>query len=145
MQVHSPLISPVFPGLRPARRNRLRWRAAVQVDAGEDHGQLRRLQFDAVWRPASGHLEGAGLEPLVPDGQAVTVEVEDLDAIPAAVEEEEEMAGQEVLAEAFLDQTRKAIKRGIFLIPLAAWTVRTTSRPSPSSIRVTLFMGAPSG
>ncbi len=31
------------------------------------------------------------------------VEVEGLDAIPAAIDEEEEMAGQEVLPEAFLN------------------------------------------
>jgi hypothetical protein len=34
------------------------------------------------------------------------------------------MAGQEVLAEALLDQSGKAVKRGIFLIPLAVKTVR---------------------
>jgi hypothetical protein len=45
------------------------------------------------------------------------VEVEDLDPIPAPVEEEEEMTGQEVLAEAFLDQTRKAVER--LLLPCA--------------------------
>src|SRR3954470_7825687 len=47
---------------------------------------------------------------LVPDCQPVTVKIEDLDPIPAAVEEEEEMAGQEVLAEAPLDQSGKAVK-----------------------------------
>ena len=47
---------------------------------------------------------------LIPDGQAVTVEVEDLDPIPATVEEEEEMTGQQVLAEAFLNQARKAVE-----------------------------------
>jgi hypothetical protein len=39
------------------------------------------------------------------------VEVEDLDPIPAPVEEEEEMTGQEFLAEAFLDQTREAVEK----------------------------------
>ena len=39
------------------------------------------------------------------------VEVEDLDPIPATVEEEEEMAGQEILAEAFLNQAREAVER----------------------------------
>ena len=57
-----------------------------------------------------GHLEGAGLEPLIPDGQAVAVEVEDLDPISAPVEEEEEMTGQQVLAKAFLNQARKAVE-----------------------------------
>src|SRR5438874_2345882 len=81
-----------------------------QVDAGEEHGQLRRLQFDPVLDAGLGQLEGADLESFVPDGQAVAVEVEDLDPIPATVEEEEEMAGQRVLAEAFLNQARKAVE-----------------------------------
>jgi hypothetical protein len=81
-----------------------------QVDAGEEHGQLRRLNLDPVSSSDLGHLEGAGLKPLISDGQAVTVEVEDLDPIPATVEEEEEMTGQQVLAEAFLNQARKAVE-----------------------------------
>ena len=57
-----------------------------------------------------GHLEAPGLESLVPDGQPVAVKVKELDAIPATVEKEEEMAGQEVLCEALLNQPGKAIK-----------------------------------
>jgi hypothetical protein len=53
---------------------------------------------------------------LVPDRQPVTVKIEDLDPIPATVEEEEEMAGQEVLAEALLDQSGKAVKRWRFMM-----------------------------
>ena len=71
-------------------------------------------------------LKGAGLEPLVPDDQAVMIPEEDLEPIAAAVEKEEEMAGQGVLAEAFPNQAGETIERGIFLIPLAAWTVRST-------------------
>ena len=40
---------------------------ASQVDAGEEHGQLRRLDLDPVPSSDLGHLEGAGLEPLEPD------------------------------------------------------------------------------
>jgi hypothetical protein len=47
---------------------------------------------------------------LVPDRQAVPVKIKDLDPIPATVEEEEEMAGQELLVEAFLDQAGKAVE-----------------------------------
>src|SRR3954471_13235255 len=83
---------------------------ALEVDAGEDHGQLRRLQLDAVGPGGGGHLERPGLEPLVPEGQAVAVEVEDLEAIPAAVDEEEEVAAEEVLAEAPPDQAREAVE-----------------------------------
>ena len=73
------------------------------------------------------------------------IEIECLDAIPAAVDEEEEMAVEEVLAEALLDEAREAVERGIFLIPLAARTVRTVHlRPSPSSILSIRSAAAPS-
>src|SRR5262249_17838605 len=77
---------------------------------GEDQRQLRRPQLDAVLPAGVGQLEGAGLEALVPDRQAIVVEVEGLEAIPAAVDEEEEMAIQEGLAEALLDQARGAVE-----------------------------------
>src|SRR5689334_21017721 len=83
---------------------------ALEVEAGEDHGQLRRLQLDALGPGRGGHLERPGLEPLVPEGQAVAIEVEDLEAIPAAVDEEEEVAAEEVLAEAGADQPREAVE-----------------------------------
>jgi hypothetical protein len=38
------------------------------------------------------------------------IEIEDLDAIPAAVDEEEEMAIEEILAEALLDEAREAVE-----------------------------------
>jgi hypothetical protein len=88
-----------------------------QVDPVEDQGQVADGEFDPrgarELRGARGRLqslEATDLKPLVPDDQPVTVEIEDLDAIPAPVEEEEEMAGQEVLAEAILDQSREAVK-----------------------------------
>jgi hypothetical protein len=65
-----------------------------QVDPREEHGQLRRLEFDAVLCDGMRQLKGAGLEAFVQDGQFIAVKVEDLDPIPAAVDEEEEMAGQ---------------------------------------------------
>jgi hypothetical protein len=88
---------------RPGGPESLALPRTLQVDAGEDQGQLRRPQFDAVLSAGVGQLEGAGLESLVLDRQAVMVEVEGLEAIPAAVDEEEEMVVQEVQAEAFLD------------------------------------------
>src|ERR1700761_1149008 len=81
----------------------------LEVDAGEDHGQLRRVQLDAVAIAGVGDLEAADFESLVPDGQPIMVEVEDLDAIPPAVDEEEEVAVEEVLAEALCDQAREAV------------------------------------
>ena len=61
---------------------------------------------------------------LVPDHQTITVKIENLDTISATVEEEEEVAGQDVQAEALLDQSGKAVKRGIFLIRLPVKTAR---------------------
>jgi hypothetical protein len=55
-------------------------------------------------------LEATDLKSLAPDDQPVTVKIEDLDPISSAVEEEEEMAGQDVLTEALLDQSGKAVK-----------------------------------
>jgi hypothetical protein len=88
-----------------------------QVDPVEDQGQVGDGEFDPCGarelRGASRGLrilEGADLKSLVPYDQPVTVKIEDLDPIPASVEEEEEMAGQEVLAEALLHQSGKAVK-----------------------------------
>jgi hypothetical protein len=92
---------------------------APHVDPGEDHGELRRLKLDAVGFGGAGHLEGSGLESLVPDGQPVPIEVEDLEAISAAVDEEEEMAGQGVLAEALPDQPGEAVERWRFMMTSA--------------------------
>src|SRR5271157_5351461 len=102
----------IFPGFRVSAgvAEPLALPRTFQVDAGEDHGQLRRPQFDAVGFGGAGHLERSGLEPLVPDHKPIAIKIKHLDAIPAAVDEEEEMAGQEVLAEAFLDQPREAIE-----------------------------------
>ena len=82
----------------------------AEVDPREEHGELRRLEFDAVLGNRIGQLEGARFESFVPDRQPVAVKVEDLDSIPAAVEEKEEMAGQRVLPKAFLDQPGKTVE-----------------------------------
>src|SRR5579883_992710 len=105
-----PMIFRISARGRPGGPESLALPGRAEVDPGEDHGQLRRQERDAVAGAGVGQLEGAGLEPLVPDRQAVVVEIEDLEAIPAAVDEEEEVTGQEVLAEAFLDQAREAVE-----------------------------------
>src|SRR5438045_2836134 len=78
-----------------------------QVNTRKEQSQLGHRELDPgrarnVVGPAFGIklLKGAGLEPLVPDDQAVMIPEEDLDPIAAAVEKEEEMAGQGVLSEA---------------------------------------------
>jgi len=82
----------------------------AQVDSREEHGQLRRLEFDTVLGNRSGQLEGARFESFVPDRQPISVKVEDLDPISPAVEEKEEMAGQRVLPKALLDQSGETVE-----------------------------------
>ena len=106
MQIHFRRFQPFFPA-QAVRRNRLRWRAVFRSMPERSMASCAGWSSTPSWVTGSGHLEGAVLEPLVPDRQTVAVKVEDLDPIPAAVEEEEEMAGQGVLVEAFLDQARK--------------------------------------
>jgi len=82
----------------------------AQVDSREEHGTLRRLEFDPVLGNRSGQLEGARFESFVPDRQPISVKVEDLDPISPAVEEKEEMAGQRVLPKALLDQSGETVE-----------------------------------
>ena len=53
-----------------------------------------------------GHLEAPDFKTFVPDGKPIAVEVKDLQPIPAAVEEEEEMAGQTGPARSILERAR---------------------------------------
>ena len=55
-------------------------------------------------------LKGPGLESLVPDDPTVTLPKQDLDAIAAAIEEEEEMPGEGILSEVFANHALKTIE-----------------------------------
>ncbi len=67
----------------------------VQIDAGQEGGEFGGGHLDAIGRRVRD-AEGAALEPLGPDGQAVAVPIQDLDAIAAFVDEDEEMTGEGV-------------------------------------------------
>ncbi len=95
--------------IQPAWRNRA-LACALELDSGEDHGEFRGLEFDAAASGGARDLEGSGFESLVPEGQPISIKVEDLDPIPTAVDEEEEMAGQRVLSKALLDQSGETVK-----------------------------------
>ena len=76
------------------------------VDAGEKQSQVRRGELKAgLPRSAIGagrgieFLKGAGLESLVPDDQTVSLPEEDLDAIAAAIEKQEQVTRERILAE----------------------------------------------
>src|SRR3954454_10114982 len=81
----------------------------VQVDAGQERGEIGGGHLDA---PGGGvrDAEGAALEPLGPDGQAIAVPIQDLDAIAPLVEEDEEVAGEGVELECTRDQGGEAIE-----------------------------------
>jgi hypothetical protein len=104
-----PLILSVFFGSAGALES-FALACTTQVDPREEHGQLRRLEFDTVLGDCVGQLEGASFESFVPDRQPISVKIEDLDPIPAAVEEKEEMAGQRVLPKTLLDQSGETVE-----------------------------------
>jgi hypothetical protein len=116
----------------------------VQIDASQEGGEFGGGHLDTIG--GSGrYAEGPAFESLGPDGHAVAVPIQDLDAIPAFVDEDKEMPGEGIERQIARCKGGKTVERGISLMPLAAWTVRDTSRPSPSSIHITLFMDVPSG
>ena len=65
----------------------------VQVDAGQEGGEFGGGHLDAI-RPAARDAEGPAFESFGPDGQPVAVPIQDLDAIAAFVDEDEEMTGE---------------------------------------------------
>src|SRR5205807_2307079 len=81
----------------------------VQVDAGQQRGELGGGHLDATGRGVRD-AEGAALEPLGPDGQAIAVPVQDLDAIAPLVEEDEEVAGEGIQREGTGDQGGEAVE-----------------------------------
>src|SRR4051794_32833914 len=86
--------------------------SGAQVDAAQEHGELGGLQFNGgAGGDAIGDLKRSGLESLVPDDQPVGVPMKHLDAITASVEEEEEMAGEQVLfGEDLADEPGEAVE-----------------------------------
>ena len=71
----------------------------VQVDAGQERGEFGGGHLDAIG-PGGREAEGPALEPFGPDGQAVAVPIEDLDAIAPLVDEDEEMTGEGIEGQA---------------------------------------------
>src|SRR5436305_11154792 len=81
-----PVVTPAATGLGP-------------VDAVQEHGQLRGAQGHARLARAHGRpAEGPLFQSLVDDDEAVLVPVQQLDAVAALVAEDEDVAGQRVVA-----------------------------------------------
>src|SRR5207237_2341172 len=81
----------------------------VEVDAGQERRELGGGHLDAPGRGLRD-AEGPALEPLGPDGQAIAVPVEDLDAIPAAVDEDEEVTGEGIELGGSCDEGGEAVE-----------------------------------
>ncbi len=86
----------------------------VQVDAGQERGEFGGGHLDAIGS-GDGDAEGPALQPLRPDGQAVAVPIEDLDAIAPLVDEDEEMTGEGIQRQAG-GQGEEPVERWRFLM-----------------------------
>src|SRR5690242_13125100 len=75
----------------------------VQVDAGQEGGEIGGGHLNPPGR-GGGEAEGAAFEPLGPDGKAIAVPVEGLDAVAPLVDEDEEVTGEGIRRELTGDQ-----------------------------------------
>ena len=86
--------------------------SGAQVDAGEDQRQLGGSSSRST--PHRGAIAGSwnepGFESFVPDRQTITIPVEDLEAIAASIDEQEQVTGRRVLAEGGGHQPGERIK-----------------------------------
>src|SRR5205085_143226 len=84
----------------------------LQHDTVEEHGQLGGADLQACHVVALGHGEAKDplLQSLVPDGPAVCIPGEDLEAVTTTVAKDEPVAGQGISAEALLHQGRQAVE-----------------------------------
>ncbi len=90
---------------------RARWRNSTRVIPVINPPRLPERGIISVGSSFSLNVpENDELTPIASDHKPIAIKIKHLDAISAAVDEEEEMAGQEVLAEAFLDQPRETVE-----------------------------------
>ena len=88
---------------------------AGRIDPAQEHGELGVPDFE-LGTGGFGQAERAGFQPLGPHGIAVAVPIEDLDAVATAIEEDEEMPGEGVLADDVLGHLSQAVKRCRFMM-----------------------------
>jgi hypothetical protein len=82
-----------------------------QINAVEDHGQVSRVNLEALAISTLGRkTEAAFFEPLVPDGITVAVPVEQLEPVAAFVAEDEEMSGQRISSEELANQLCQSVE-----------------------------------
>ena len=87
-----------------------------QIKAAEDSGELPVDQFDALLLTGGiRELKRPGLQPLVPDAEAILIPEQDLDPIAVAVEEQKQMARQGNLIENRLGKTHQTVKAAVHI------------------------------
>jgi len=83
-----------------------------EVDAVEEHGELGGVELSAQGALVElGQAEAALLEPLIEDDEAAAVPGEHLHPVPPPGDEDEEVAGEDVLLPAAADQRHQPIYR----------------------------------
>ncbi len=82
---------------------------AAQVDALEDGGHLGGCDFDMVAR-RHREAEDSAFQPLHPYRKSVSVPIEQLEPIAAAVTKDEEMTGERVLTNDRRGQGRQPVE-----------------------------------
>src|SRR6516165_1374235 len=96
-----------------------------QIDAGENERQLGSAHFDRHSIAGDhGKLERTGFESFVPDRQAVTIPIEDLESVAASIHEQEQVAGGGILAKGRGHQAGERIKA---LAEIGGWSVEEHS------------------
>src|SRR5882757_1167013 len=71
----------------------------VQVDTGQEGGEFGGGHLDADG-PGGRDTEGSSFKSLGPNHHAISVPIQDLDAITTLVDEDEEMAGEGIESQA---------------------------------------------
>ena len=86
----------------------------VEVDAGQQRREVGGGHLDAIG-PGGGDAEGPALQPFGPDGKAVAIPIQDLDAIAPLVDEDEEMTGEGIKRQGG-SQGEEPVKRWRFMM-----------------------------
>src|SRR5882757_11510923 len=81
----------------------------VEVDAGQECGEVGGGHLDAGG-VGVGDAEGAAFQSFGPDGEAVAIPIQDLDAIAPFIEEDEEVSRERIELEGTGSQRGEAVK-----------------------------------
>ena len=95
-----------------------------EVNAGENQRQLGRAHFHRYCTVRDrGKLERAFLKSLVPNRQTIAIPVENLEAIAASIDEQEQVAGRWVLSKGGAHQAGECVEA---FAKIGCWCVKNT-------------------